>query len=205
VSWHIRGEYFENCNCEILCPCLTSSMQEPGDGENGRCQVPMICYITDGAFNDVSLDGVKFVLVIDSPAIMSEGNWRTGLYIDEAASKEQRHAIQEILSGEYGGVPAMLNGLIGERAGVKYVPISFEIDGLKRRSEIPGIMEFEIKALTSGDSEQPMTMTNIHHPMGDWLPVAKSLKGEYSDTDFGFMFSNTGKNGHYREFEWQGA
>ena len=205
MSWHIRGEYFENCNCEILCPCLTSSMLKPGDGDNGRCQVPMICHITEGKFNDVSLDGLNFVMMIDSPAVMSEGNWRTGLYIDEKASDEQREAIQEILSGKHGGVPAMLSNLIGEMAGVKYVPITFDVDGLVWRSEIPGIMEFEIEGLTTADSDQPMTMINIHHPMGDSLPVAKSLKGEYSDPDFGFSFHNTGKNGHYREFQWQGG
>lgn len=205
MNWHIRGEYFENCNCEILCPCLTSPLQGPGDGDNGRCQVPIICNITDGAFNDVSLNGVRFIMMVDAPAVMSEGNWRTGLYIDETANEEQRQAILDILSGEHGGVPAMLSGLIGERVGVKYVPITFEGEGLNWRSEIPGIMEFEIEGITTADSDQPMTMTNIQHPMGDWLPVAKSLKGVYEDKDFGFTFNNTGKNGHYREFEWQGA
>ena len=205
MSWQIRGEYFENCNCDILCPCLTSSMQGPGDGDNGRCQVPMICHIAEGSFNDVSLNGLNFVMMIDAPAIMSQGNWRTCLYIDENAGEEQRQAIQEILSGRHGGVPAMLANLIGERAGVKYVPISFDVDGLKWRSTIPGIMDFEIEGLTTADSDQPMTMINIHHPMGDSLPVAKSLKGEYEDADFGMSFSNTGKNGHYRDFQWQGG
>ena len=82
MNWHIKGEYFENCNCQILCPCLTSSMQGPGDGDNGRCQVPMIVHISDGAFDNVSLNGVKFVMMIDAPAVMAEGNWRTALYID---------------------------------------------------------------------------------------------------------------------------
>jgi hypothetical protein len=205
MGWHIRGEYFENCNCEILCPCLTSSMQAPGDGDNGRCQVPMIVHITEGSFDDISLDGVNFVMMIDAPAIMSEGNWRTALYIDENTDENQRQAIQDILSGEHGGVPAMLNSLIGEKAGVKYVPISFEVDGLGWRSEIPGIMEFEVEGITTADSDQPMTISNVHHPMGDTLPIAKSLKGEYNDADFGFSFNNTGKNGHYREFQWQGG
>ena len=203
MAWNIEGEYFENCNCEILCPCLTSSMQAPADEE--RCQVPMICHIRKGAFNDVTLDGLNFVMMIDSPAIMSEGGWRTALYVDERANPAQRDAIQEILSGAHGGVPAMLNGLIGERAGVKFVPISFEVDGLRWRSGIPGIMTFEIEGITTPDSEQAMEISNIHHPMGDSLPIAKSLKGDYLDTDFGFEFHNTGRNGHYRAFSWQGG
>jgi len=205
MNWHLRGEYFENCNCEILCPCLTSNLQAPGNGDNGRCQTPMACHIRDGAFGEISLDGLNFVMMIDTPAIMGQGNWRAGLYIDERADQDQRDAIREILSGRHGGAPQMMNALIGEHLGVKYVPIHFSADGLSRRVEVPGIMEFEVEGLTAPGSSEPMTMINIHHPMGDSLPVAKSLVGEYTDADFGFSFHNTGKNGHYRAFEWQGS
>ena len=44
MSWEITGEYFENCNCDILCPCITSSLQGPADNE--RCQVPLIIHIS---------------------------------------------------------------------------------------------------------------------------------------------------------------
>lgn len=33
-SWKIDGEYFENCNCDVLCPCITSNLQRnPTHGE----------------------------------------------------------------------------------------------------------------------------------------------------------------------------
>jgi hypothetical protein len=38
MAWQLSGEYLENCNCEILCPCITSSLQGPADNE--RCYVP---------------------------------------------------------------------------------------------------------------------------------------------------------------------
>ena len=41
--------------------------------------------------------------------------------------------------------------------------------------------------------------------MGTDLPIAKSLIGKYNDPDYDFAFDNTGKNGHYREFVWQGG
>jgi hypothetical protein len=28
--------------------------------------------------------------------------------------------------------------------------------------------------------------------------------GTYNDPDYGWSFDNTGKNGHYRDFAWQG-
>ncbi len=45
VTWSIEGEYFENCNCEVLCPCITWSLAGPADNE--RCYVPLICHIDE--------------------------------------------------------------------------------------------------------------------------------------------------------------
>ena len=204
MTWKLEGEYFENCNCDILCPCITSSMMGPADYD--RCLVPMIVNIRKGAFNDVSLDGINFVMMIDAPAVMSEGNWRIALYIDERAGEEQRQALGAILSGENGGPPQMLAGLIGENLGIKFVPINYTSDGRRKRVEVPGIMEFEVEGLTADpESEDVIEINNVHHPMGTDLPIAKSLIGRYNDPDYNFSFDNTGKNGHYREFVWQGG
>src|SRR6202140_5852625 len=43
MTWQLRGEYLENCNCDILCPCITSSLQGPADNE--RCYVPLAMHI----------------------------------------------------------------------------------------------------------------------------------------------------------------
>ena len=26
MAWAINGEYFETCNCDFLCPCITSNL-----------------------------------------------------------------------------------------------------------------------------------------------------------------------------------
>lgn len=203
MAWHLNGEYFENCNCDVLCPCITSAMAEPADHE--RCYVPLICHVDEGSFDDVRLDGLNFILVVDSPAIMSEGNWRVAAYIDEQADGDQREALGAILSGEHGGTPEMLSGLIGEHLGVKFVPIAYESNGRRRRVEVPGIMRFEVDGISVPGSEAVMEITNVFHPMGSNLPIAKSVTGSYDDPDYDLAFDNTGKNGHYREFAWQGG
>ena len=25
IHWQISGDYFENCNCEVVCPCVFST------------------------------------------------------------------------------------------------------------------------------------------------------------------------------------
>jgi hypothetical protein len=200
MAWRLSGEYFENCNCEILCPCITSSLQGPADNE--RCYVPLICHVHDGERDGVSLGGLTFVLVVDSPQVMASGGWRVAVYIDERADESQREALGTILSGSEGGPPAMLAGLIGEQLGVKFVPIVYESNGDRKRVEVPGIMEFEVEGLKAPDSSAVMEITNVFHPMGSNLPIARSLKGRYDDPDYGLSFDNTGKNGHFREFAW---
>jgi hypothetical protein len=49
VQWHLSGDYFENCNCDVVCPCLVSKAapltSRPTQGE---CNVPLIFHIDSG-------------------------------------------------------------------------------------------------------------------------------------------------------------
>ena len=200
MAWSLQGEYMENCSCEILCPCITSSMAGPADSE--RCQVPLAMHIEKGEKDGVSLDGLNAVLVLDTPQVMGEGGWRVAIYLDERASEEQQAALGEILSGAAGGPPEMLAGLIGEQLGVRVVPINYTSDENRKRVEVPGIMDFEIEPLRNPETGEVHEITATIHPMGSNLPIAKSVRGHYDD--FGLSFDNTGKNGHYREFAWAG-
>jgi hypothetical protein len=199
VAWRLAGEYFENCNCNVVCPCEVSMQNE---ADNERCRVPLICHIEDGEKDGVSLDGLNFILLVDSPQVMGNGNWRVGVYIDERADEEQRGALGEILSGAAGGVPEALGPLIGEQLGVKFVPIEYESSNGRRRAVVPGIMEFEVEGAVGADGKV-IELINVEHPMGSNLPIAKSVKGRYDDPDWGLAFDNTGKNGNYREFAWE--
>jgi hypothetical protein len=200
MSWRLDGEYFENCSCDILCPCITSSLGGAADYE--RCQVPLICHVNSGEKDGVSLDGLTFILVVDSPPVMGEGGWRVAVYIDERADDAQRGALGEILSGEAGGVPAALGGLIGEQLGVKFVPITYERRNGNYYAEVPGIMEFEVEPVTNPETGEVLEITGTVHPMGSNLPIGKSVVGRFDDSDIGLSFDNTGKNGHFREFSW---
>lgn len=202
MSWKLKGEYFENCSCDVLCPCVTSALQAPADAE--RCQVPFFFRIDEGEADGVQLGGLTAAVVADSPPRMADGNWRVGVYVDEAASPEQRDALVGILSGANGGPMAMLSPLVGEVLGVKTAKVRYSGEGASRRGEIEGIAEFEVESIVLVESGDPVTIANVVHPMGSDLPVARSSVGRYSDPEWGLSFDNTGKNGHIREFDWAG-
>jgi len=31
MAWQLQGRYFENCSCDMVCPCVTSGMTMPAD------------------------------------------------------------------------------------------------------------------------------------------------------------------------------
>lgn len=200
MAWSLEGEYFENCSCEILCPCITASMAGPADYE--RCQVPLVIHVDRGHKDGLSLDGLNAIILVDSPAVMGNGDWRVALYVDERASEEQRAALVEILSGAAGGPPEMLAPLIGEFLGVRVVPIVYERRGANYRVEVPGIMEFEVEPVVNPMTGETLVLTNTIHPMGSDVPIARGVKGVYDDAELGLAFDNTGKNGHFRELSW---
>ena len=65
-SWHIAGDWFDNCSCAVACPC---TFAQPPD--NGYCDSVLFCHIREGHFGDINLDGLSFVRV---------GRWEGNLW-----------------------------------------------------------------------------------------------------------------------------
>ena len=58
-KWRLKGEYFESCNCEILCPCIVRGTNiEPTEG---HCDVALAFHIVEGELDGVSLAGLNFI------------------------------------------------------------------------------------------------------------------------------------------------
>ncbi len=196
--WKIDGDYFEACNCETVCPCVFM-----GDPDPGECDVVGAWHIQTGSYDNTRLDELNVVAAFHTPGNMFTGpKWKAALYLDERASKEQADALGKIYSGQAGGFFGQLSGLIGEIAGVRLVPISFEISGKKRSLQIPSVLNLTVEGITGGDQKTEAIITNA--PMsvtpGHPMTVAKSVKHTYGD--HGMKWDNSGKNGFYSKFSY---
>jgi hypothetical protein len=137
AQWHLSGDYFENCNCSVVCPCLVSKAPPlTSRPTEGVCDVGVIFHIENGRYGDVTLDGLNVALAIHTPGPMGEGNWAVGAYIDERADEKQTEALGAIFTGTAGGPMAAFAPLISKNLGVKKVPIAYRSDGKKRSAEI---------------------------------------------------------------------
>jgi hypothetical protein len=202
-AWSIRGEYFENCNCTVACPCLFSTAAPlTSMPTEGACEVGFAFHLDEGAFGDVRLDGLNVALIGRTPGPMIEGNWSVALYVDERADARQQEALQAIFAGAAGGVMGSLAPLIGEVLGVKSAPISYQREGKRRAVEIPGVMQMAVRPTPSIMGEDHEVVAINAHPFApEGVVMAVGDEGS-TWSDYGLRWDNSGRNGHYGAISW---
>jgi hypothetical protein len=204
TAWRLSGDYFENCNCSVVCPCLLSTnAQLTSKPTEGVCDVVLAFHIEKGKYGDVSLDGLNVAMVAHTPGPMANGNWTVAAYIDERANDQQTEALGAIFSGTVGGPMAAFAPLISTNLGAKKVPIEYRVDGKKRSAEIPKILSMAVEPLPTMGAAGEMWAATGHPVNPDKLFLAMGTQGS-KFADHGMRWDNSGRNGHYAEIHWSG-
>ena len=202
AKWELSGDYFENCNCAVVCPCLVSPAAPlTGRPTEGVCDVALVFHIAAGRYGDVPLDGLNIVVVAHTPGAMGAGNWTAGAYVDERASDAQTAALGAIFGGAEGGPMAAFAPLIATHLAPKKVAISYRIDGKTRSVEIPGIMRMGVQPLGSMHPGGEIWAALGHPVAPDRLALAVGQAGSVF-ADQGMRWDNSGRNGHYAPIHW---
>ena len=197
MAWKLQGTYFETCSCEVVCPC-TASLALGADYD--RCRVTLIFRVADGEVDGTDVSGLTVAAVADTPKVMTDGNWRLGVYIDAAASDDQAAKLGAVFGGQRGGPMEALGPLIGENLGVERAAIEVIEDGLRHSVKIGDAIDFEIEDVVSFgvESGQPARLTGIFHPAGSELTIAKATRS--SIDAFGIEYE--GKSAFSSPFSW---
>jgi hypothetical protein len=103
TGWHIRGSYFESCNCDPICPCRRIDGVSGGRSTHGICAGVLSWLIEEGAAAGTDLTGLAVVLAIRYDDDEPGSPWTWFLYLDERASEEQEEALEGIFTGRLGG------------------------------------------------------------------------------------------------------
>jgi len=201
MSWQLSGTYFENCSCDVVCPCTTSGLTMPADQE--RCRVVLAFHVERGEVDGVDVSDRTVVVVADTPQVMAEGNWRLGLVMDAAATKEQAAGLGAIFGGQAGGPMAGLAPLVSEVMGMETARIDFVDDGRRHSLKAGDFIDIEIEDYVppqlrpDGDVEM---LTGMFHPANSTLTIAQATRARVSV--FGLDMDHAGKNGHSAPFAW---
>ena len=83
MAWRLAGKYFESCSCDAIC--AVSWARRCGGTAAGhrvaRWSWPraVAYHVESGEIDGVDVSGLSFALFLDTPPVMSEGNWRVGV------------------------------------------------------------------------------------------------------------------------------
>jgi len=201
MSWSVQGRYFENCTCEVPCPC-TASLALGADYD--RCQVVLVFHVDSGEVDGVDVSDLTVAAVGDTPKVMTDGNWRLGVLIDAAASDEQAEKLGGVFSGALGGPMEGLAPLIGENLGVERVPMEFSSEGLRHSVTLSdkGHLEVEDVVPFGVETGEPARLVGIFHPAGSELTISKA--GDSKLSAFGLEPALAGQAGFSTAFAWSG-
>lgn len=199
MSWHIKGRSAELCSCTMFCPCWLSPDVEP---DQGWCSGAFIFDISEGNSDGVGLAGCKTAVAFDWPGNFWGGQGTARLYVDAAASDEQRGELEAIFSGQRGGPLQDVLSLVVSKALPTEV-MEFDLDWGKKKASL--------RVGSVGDA----TLQPLEDPSGNRatlqgaaamgafqlasLDVASSKGSRWSDPD---LRAWDGDSGTIHEFEW---
>jgi hypothetical protein len=209
-TWHIAGDWFDNCSCAVACPC---TFAQPPD--NGFCESVLFWHIQRGHYGDVNLDGLSFVRVgrWEGDLWAGKAKGAGGLFIDERADERQAEAFQLILGGRVGGFPALWGAMFPEGRqvrGVERARITFAIapDRAHWGAEIVGKVKAWAQALTGPTSlpgKYPQLMNAPGCETGPGPQLVTWGKSTVCSVEaFGYKFQWTTNSSKHIPFDWTG-
>jgi hypothetical protein len=198
MAWNLKGSYAETCSCELMCPCnLTFDHGATYD----FCRATLAFAIREGEVDGTDVAGRRVVAIIDTPKVMTDGNWRLGMFVDDQASDEQFDKLVQVFGGQLGGPMGALAPLVGEVVGVERAAIEVRDDGLLHSVRVGNAIEFEVEDIVPFGKEdgQPVRFDGMFHPAGANLTMAEARRSRINA--FGIQYE--GKTGlSSSEFAW---
>jgi hypothetical protein len=201
VSWHIRGSYFESCNCDAICPCRAVNGVRGGRSTHGVCLGLLSWIIEDGEVEGTDVSGLPVALACRYSDDEEASPWTWILYLAASASGEQQGALEDVYAGRLGGdaldhfpwawKPSQL---------VAVRPVDIEVAHTQRRQRLR--IRDSVSVRIRDRYQGPETVTCVipgHERSGEEL-VADELVIE----DDGLSFSYRGTCGYSSTFDYAG-
>jgi hypothetical protein len=201
MSWRIRGTYFESCNCDPICPCRRIDGVAGGRSTHGICLGVLSWLIEEGAAGDVDLSGLPVALACRYSDDEPGSPWSWILYLDAAATAEQRAALEEIYSGRLDGdVKKHFPWAWKESRLLAVRPVEIEVDHTRRRQRLRIRDLVSVRIRARFEAQDAVTCVIPGHERAGEELVADELLVE----DSLLAFSYRGVCGYGSTFDYAG-
>ena len=180
MAWSLTGSYVETCSSELMCPC---NLSLDHGATYDFCRVTLVFDIREGQIEGIDIGGRKVAAIADTPKVMTEGNWRLGVFIDDQATEEQ------------------FGKLIGEMLGVERAAFEILHDGLRHSVRVGDAIDFEVEDIVpfGVQTGRPVRFDGMFHPVASDLTMAEAKRSRIDA--FGIRYE--GRTGlSTSEFSW---
>ena len=198
MAWNLKGSYADTCSCELMCPC---NLSLDHGATYDYCRATLAFAIREGEIDGTDVRGRRVVAIIDTPKVMTDGNWRLGMFVDDQASDAQFDKLVKVFGGQLGGPMEALAPLVGEVVGVERAPIEIRDDGLRHSVRVGDAIDFEVEDIVPFGREdgRPVRFDGAFHPVASNLTMAEARRSRIDA--FGIRYE--GKTGvSTAEFSW---
>ena len=199
MAWNLKGSYVETCSCELMCPC---NLSFDHGATYDFCRVTLVFNIREGQVEGIDIGGLKVAAIADTPKVMTEGNWRLGVFIDAQATDEQFDKLASGLQRPAGRTDGRADPLGGRdarrRTGGRSRSSTTACDTASR---VGDAIDFEIEDIVPFGVEtgEPVRFDGMFHPVGSNLTMAEAKRSRINA--FGIQYE--GKTGlSTSEFSW---
>jgi hypothetical protein len=136
-----------------------------------------------------------------------QGGWTLGIYLDQRANPQQVEALGSIFSGQAGGWPAVLSGLIANPLPPKQVPIQFATVNGEHRITVPGLLEAGTERVPNPLPGQPPLDPKISDLAVPFYTGTASVRRSriLRLTDPHMSFEYAGRSSLIGQFEYRGS
>jgi hypothetical protein len=201
MSWHIRGSYFEACNCDPICPCRRIDGASGGRSTHGVCMGVLSWVIEDGEIDGTSVSGLPVAIASRYSDDEAGSPWSWVLYLDERGSEAQRTGLEAVFTGRLGGDAQRHFPWAWKDSNLLAVrPAQIDFDHARRRQwlRIRDVVSVRIRGRYESQSAVTCVIPG-HDRQGEEL-VAKQLT--VSDDALAFEFSDV--CGYGASFDYSG-
>jgi hypothetical protein len=201
VAWHIRGSYFESCNCDVICPCRRIDGVAGGRSTHGVCLGVLSWIIEDGAADGVDLAGLPVALATRYSDDEPGSPWTWVLYLDASATDEQRDALEAIFTGRLGGDADRHFPWAWKASELVAVrPVEIDVDHTRARQRLRVRDRVSVRIRDRHEGGEAVTCVIPGHDRDGEELVADELVVE----DGPLQFSYRGTCGYGSTFEYAG-
>lgn len=198
MTYHVRGNYYSSCSCNVGCPCTFGEL----DGDRGWCSGTLCFEFSEGEVDGIDVSDTKMALTADWPRGFLAGGGKGRVYFDLAVSEAQAAVLEPLIQGRLPGGLEGVGMLVDEFLPSQRMPIEIRRTNGDVRASVGDVQEMAFATLRGPDG-QPTRVLNAAAAFRDDIVLGKASAATAGRDPDLRQWHSLG-HAEYAEVDWEG-